>query len=1104
MRRLRQETLSYQPPHFIWVVNIIRRAQASIYQTSCSGASFDKRATANETTSFFPENPTVDEVDEQQRQRRHRGNSVANALLDDIFELGKRVADEHKRSRVSIPASSLRNLGSKIRVPKGGAASKGPTSPPAPREVSLDEKPVIEAPLLSASAPVVSAGLRHRRASSPPPASQSGEAALPPLQSWTPAFALTPQHLEATSDAHGASDIAFTLEELENTLFSPALESVEGGATIAKEGEPAKLFTPPPLPPPPPPPPMAPALPCSEAPPAPPQPVSASSTVDPVGPVAPLAVHTAAHPEPAHNKPTPAPSTVDIEPCLSVAENPATTIHVSSHHYPSSKCRFSPDGLPTHEPHRAPLLQCRLRGSAVVVSLRRPYPTPRELLEALHEAVSFAESLPTLPQGSRHVHLGVDSTNTACASCAFLEPGGWPEIISQAEERVAIQFLKERLLQRMAEGPERGLCYIAELRRVDADTPLVIHDTAAELLLACTAYEMDLLEPFRTMHHTPTKAVVQLSFSGIGVGVLPAPWTVRRLAQAVTALCNSEAERALLLEALARAGGRPAGVMASTLPRNIVAEVIQRLHAMPHEVSAALLMSCTALTVPPREGFTGSSGKRPTEKSLWLHATWSTARRWWERVKGSTYEMRPASNKICATSSTRMSACVTASEVWWCLCDVMLSPDANEFSTYQAISDAMHSLPIRRSRQNYLAVASPAFALTTNSPSPLSAVVVDVTASSLRRASVADLVCEICDQPADVILVLSQEVPHQQKLQFLASLQLANTSSHHSVTVLLPGDPAGVAECVCLTRSSAHLVPQQAFVEACSSKLPCSDPRWPHQLVEVSDARTLAAAPGSVPGFHGASPASLAELYVTHVWRHPCVTTRTGTVGLEMSATVAFWSQRLITGARGGAKREALVKRFYSTHLAPLVLLRPDATVDSWTTRGEESMAEQGVATSATVSRLMKGMSAALPMHPTLSGRALPANGSRICVVECGIAFLCVLDVACHSLLRRAIDCPEKLNALSIAALGLDSSAGGLVETADRVAGDDMGNLVSAMERAAVVHGIRFASLPLLRWLGERRLLLYQLTPHTIDRYITYAQQHGVEAEGGVGQVSFQ
>ncbi|CBZ26480.1 conserved hypothetical protein [Leishmania mexicana MHOM/GT/2001/U1103] len=1093
MRRLAQETRSRRPLRLIVALVCARRTQASRSQTSDRAAPFHSRLDEDEITSLFPSDPGAHEASKQPRQRRRRGNGEADTLLNDIFTLGKIVADEQKRSRVSIPASRLGgSSGLNTRRPRG-AASGDAASSLLFAEDSLDAEPLIAPLPISTPPPAVNTGIRSRRAPLPPAVSPPCEAALSPLQSWTSSFILTPEHLQAATDAHGASDIAFTLEELENTLFSPVVEEAEGDAQATKREMPTGLFAPSS-------PPMAPTMPCSEAPPARPEPVPAAPTIDTVHTAAPPLAQSAALPTSTLGDPTPVLPTASTAAFLPSAADSAATFPLTSSSPASSELCCSPEKLSTRALLATPVLRCCLRGSAVYVSMVRPFPTSRELLEALHEAVSFIESLPTLPQGPRLVRLGVDSTSAASASCAFLEPAGWIEVTSSMEERLAAQLLKERLLQRMTEGPVRGLRYIAELRAVDVEAPLVVRDTAAELLLACTAHEIRPCVRPGVVVNGSTKGAVRLSFSGIGVGVFPAPSTVRRLVQAVTAMCDEEAERTFLLEALARAGGRPAGPVTAPQPRLLVAEVMQHLHDLPLAVSAALLRGCMNSHGSAREEAAGAAAEDPAHMVHWFNAARATARQWWKLVQERRYRMLSTCSKRPVACSTRVSSCFTSSEVWKRLCDMILSPAADGVSIHQALSDAMHSAPVRRCRQNYLTVASPAFAHTATPDSPLPAVVVDVTASSLQRTSVADLACEICEQPADVVLVLSKDVRLQQKLHFLASLHLTDSGCHHRVTVLLPGDPAEVAECVSLTQSCARLAPQQPCYEACPSTLHPCHPRWLHQLIEVSNARSSAAVPGSSSAPHDAVPASLAELYAAHAWRRPCVTTRTSSVGLEMSAAVAFSWQRLIATATRAASRRALVEEFQHTHLAPLVLLRPnaknddgdDATQTWWSEYGELSTTQKEAATSTTVLTLMKNMNAAWPVASSTSGLTAPTNRSSSCVVECGVAFLFVLDVACQSLLRRAIESPDQLNVLSVAALGLDSSAGGLVEVADRVAGDGVETLVFAMEEMAAVHGVRFASLALLRWMVDNRLLFYQLTPHTIDRYITYSQHRGV------------
>ncbi|GET93719.1 hypothetical protein, conserved [Leishmania tarentolae] len=1093
MRRIPQEVPLLRLPCPIFGLTSVCRRQSSRSQTSDSIASFRSHPDDGEVTSLFPGERAKYEAGEQPRPRRRRGNCEADTLLQDIIALGKIVSDEQKRGRVSIPASRLAassglNTHTTKRAALGDAASSLPSA-----EGSRDAKPVVAPPLLSSSAVAASAGIRSRPSSFPLMTSRAPEAAPPPLQSCTSAFMLTSDQLQAISDAHGASDIAFTLEELENTLFSVSIENTEGDSEVTKAHAPTELPAPAP-------PPVAPTMPCSDVPPAPLEPIPAALPIDTVGAAASPVTQTAASPRPALDTSTPASATASTEPCRpSAADSVTASLPIFSPCACSEHCGL-PEKPSTRKLLATPVLRCCLRGSVVYVRMIRPSPTLRELLEALHEAVSFIESLPALPGGPRLVRLGVDSTSAVPASCAFLEPTGWNEVTCSVEERLATLLLKERLLRRITEGPVHGLQYIAELCAADVESPLIIRDTAAELLLACTTHEIRPRARPDVVLNGSTMGAVRLSFSGISVGVFPAPSTVLRVLQTVAVVCDREVERTVLLEGLARAGGRPADTATAPKPCNLVAEVMQCLHHLPLAVSTELLRGSGSLHGCAREQAAGAAGKDLDRNVHWLNTARVMCRQWWQWVRERGHKIRSTYDRDLATYSSRMSSCLTASEVWKCLCDVILSPEIDDVYMPQALYDAMHSKPVRRCRQNYLTVASSAFAHTADSDHPLPAVVVEVTSSSLQRTSVADLACEIREQPADVVLVLSTDIRLTQKLQFLASLHLTDIGSHHRVTVLLPGDPAEVAECVSLTRSCARLTGQLCYSEANLSIVHPCHPRWLHQIIEVSNARSSDAGADSPEAPHDSVPAELAELYATHVWRRPCITTRTSSVGLEISAAVAFAWQRWIAAATGAAKRKAAVQEFEHTHLAPLVLLRPPAREDGgvdavrpwWTEYGEMSMTQMETAMPTTFRTLVKSMSAAWPVSSSVFGRGVPTNGSNICAAELGVAFLFVLDVACQSLLRRAVESPDQLNVLSIAALGLDPSAGGLLDVADRVAGDGVETILSAMEEVTTVHGLRFASLALLRWMVDHRLLFYQLTPHTIDRYIAYSPNRGV------------
>lgn len=1042
MRRLVPCALAHPPRLTSKPLAVPARLQSSLRDTPPFAASSSKDAarTDGEVTSSFP----GDRAAQLPPSRRRRGTGEVDALLTDVLTLGKRVADEQQRHRVSIPASQLVSL---RPPPRGGPATAEAAAKPT-------EPPISPPPRQNAS-------VRLRRAAAPsrPPPPAPHTTAPPPRQSWTPSLVLPREQLRATAAAHTASDIAFTLEELENTLFSPEADAARDGdvdgvphvatatateASAAPAPEHPEAAAPPPTPPLPPPVPEA--MPSGAAPASPPltRPVDASP-----------ARGTNATPSPvtatAQSSPAAAPPTVASPP--------------------------------------VPVVRCRLRGAAVVVQVTRASPAPRALLEALQEAVSFAESLPPLSEGPREVRLGLaESATSDGATHVFVEADGWVEVTSSGEERAAVQLLKDRLLRRLVEGPARGLRYVAELRvggdvggdihgQAMAPLPLVVRDTAAELLLACTA--LDLRHRERPNAGVDASAV-RLSFSGIAVGVFPAPATVQRVTRVVRAACASDGGReALCVPHL--------GAAASATPSELVAALMPQLHQLPHTASSALLAGCVG-------ALNGSSaaptlGAANTASPHWAATLRETARGWWSRVAqacGVGKASPAASSTACAAAP---AACVTATDVWRALCAATAAAHLTEDAVWQAINTAAHAAPVWRCAQSYRRVTAPA--RVDSGAAPALPLVVNVTAAALQRASVADLASEVREQPSDVVLVLAESVRLQQKLQFLASLHLTDTGSHHCVTVLLPGDPGTLAECASLTASSACLTPQLPCGGRCGAAVPLySDAHWLQHLVEVSTATTGAARATSATATvgEGSTPVALAEAYVTQTWRRPCVATASGTVGLAMSAAVAVAWQRLAApGTAAIAQPMRRRREFQQTHLAPLVLSSAGSGTDTgaawWTATALSAPAdsEDGAAQLASVPALMKRLGAAWPASPPPLRASTSAQGGA---AGCGVAFLFALDAACQCLQRRRVASPEVLNALSVAALGLDPSAGGILTVADRLAGGDgVDEIVAAMEDAAAVQGINFATLPLLRWMAGERLLLYQLTTAVFDRF---------------------
>ncbi|KAK7201613.1 hypothetical protein NESM_000225900 [Novymonas esmeraldas] len=1009
-----------------------RRLTAALTAVSCAQSSARQPAS---TASPRDSGAEADDASDLPRRRGRSGKSDADVLLADIFSLGKKMADEQRRSRVSVPASQL------LATDRKGAT-------PSTKPAAQASEPALTPPL--PSTPHLVPLLRRRTArrhpstpSSTPPPPQTTPLPPPALPSHSPTFVLTPQHLQATTNTYGASDIAFTLEELENTLFSPSSEEAEVEAAAAGATEAAQAVASPP------PPPASDAAPLSPSPPVDSRDVALDSEQVVASP-------SAAAP----------PVLTRAAPCTRTTP-PTAAAPALAGQLLSAPVMSSPAPAPPAAA-AAPVLRCRLRGTAVVVRGTRSSPTPRELLEALQEAVSFAESLPPLPQGPRTVRLEGDAAH----SRAFLAVDEWAAVTSSADEHVAVQLLKERLLRRMLDGPTRGLRYVAELRAGEAEAPLVVRDIAAEVLLACTAYERCAAANGRATMSGAAPDDVRLSFSGIGVGLFPAPATVRSIARTVESMHREGGAAASLLPTRIAASGEPEAAV-----------VMERLHVLPPALSAALLARETTRTTADAAVAGPQTSSAGALAALQLAMT-----RWWQRaVLRRRRDACPVQARTSACGHALLLTGVTAADVWRRLCVVILAADADDASTQRAVAEACESLPVWRCRRSYRAAASPAFA--GSAAAAALPVVVDVTASSLQRTSVVDLASEVREQPTDVVLVLSEDIRLQQKLQFLASLHLTNTGDHHRVTVLLPGDPTEVAECVSLTRFSARLVPQLPHKKGGLSTAHVADPRWLHQLVEVSDTLPCTPTAPAAAGAASASSVTLAERYVTHVWRRPCVTTRSGTVGLELAAAVTLSWQRLATTATGPEFRHA--------HLAPLVFLpeRCEANTDGeaahpwWTMVGESSaVAPESASSSPTVLSCVRSMSAAWPATPLPSVARRSDSAPLYGPDRVGGAFLFVLDAGCQALLRRAVESPEQLNRVSIAALGLDVSAGGLVDVADRAAGDGVDTLVSAMEEAAAAHGISFASLPLLQWMAEQRLLLYQLTQPALDRYTRVRQ----------------
>ncbi|KPI90519.1 hypothetical protein ABL78_0279 [Leptomonas seymouri] len=995
-------------------------------------------------------------------RRRRPGirSGEADVLLKDIINLEKQVAVEQQRQRFSVRASELGS--SATPTVAAGSRKSAPSTAAGSvvievEGVRLQEKhadatapPVLSVPSAGDMAAAASrarkleSGMPAFLASSPsPPAAPSAVSPLPPLQTWTPPFALTSEHLRMSLEGP-ASEVAFTLEELEDTLFSSCVEaetSSDGGAG------------PSPSAPPPPSPAMSPSVPSlpHEREPS----AGAADAVDEI-----------------EMKKQEAKEFSD-----SVGEAEAFTDHApvlpNSTTPPSSSSRPSttrqerpPGGAPKP---LSPALRCELRGTAVVVTMSRVTPNLYELVEALQEAATFAESLPPMLQELREVRLRVDPSAPECSTPSFICASDFSEVISPTE-RPEVPLMKERLLRRIQEGRRRGLRYVAEIRVPSSAAPTVLPNFAAELLLACEAHEvLPVVAPNSTCVGGSEKDAVRLSFSGIGVGVFPAPATVCRVRELVKKIFALTDEQARLLALLGPAFSESNDEEAACRLARVTTNLTLCLHLLPAGVSTALLAAKSVQDEAQKTG--GASALVSSVKSR-LSLFFAPMLQQWLTVRQSFGGMNVLLRAPDTSTKVSLATCVTSAQVWSWMCEAVLRPGATDETTRDSVMNAMRATPLWRFQRCYLAASASLAALHSlplTTPNEIAAdltaslsppYLVEVSASTLAQTSVADLSSEVRDQPSDVVLVIAASVPLEQRLRFLASLRLTDTGDHHQVLVLLPGKPLEIDECVLLTRSSARLVSEPWASECESTTVSPAEPSWLHQTVEVSVAR--APHPTVSDGGKVTTEVSSAVQYVTKKWHRPCVVTAKSEIGLAL-CTAAHSAEKYAQNGEGiasmGATASIARKKRWQRSLAPLVMLSHDT--------------------------LSMVLAASAPEHVSSQPHDDETGATtRGATVDLGLAFLMVLDAACQALCREAgFVSPEVVNVLSVAALQLDASAGGVFDAADRVSGNTVEHIVIAMETAAEEHLIPFASLSLLRWMVEEQLLFCQLNRTTMARF---------------------
>lgn len=1069
-----------------------------------------KKAEEEEVLTSFPGNELSGAAAMPRRRHRSQRSREADGLLAEIFNLEKQVAAEQQRQRLSVRASKLgqapvERATKRKRDPPSAALtaemmeSEGVFMPEAPDTATTAVAGATSAaapspPELSIPTPEETARAASRArhfsseaaafaasASLPAPPLPAASPTLPP-QSWAPSFAFTAEQLRSSMEDGMASEVAFTLEELEDTLFSPAVEP-EKAATTTTTGATADVVglssssatspdvaavaatTAPPSPSPPPsPPPPQPAAPSAA-----PSATSEAKASEPAA-VDASVVHTS---KGASLLPKKSAGLTEAEPQASASlshatERPSAPLAMASSDRKSKASATSQLGAastaPTApaaapRPPLPPLLKCRLRGVAVVeVVMLRAASSVRELVESLHEAVTFAESLPPLERhGVREVRLRVDTSAPECANAAFLGVHDVLEIALGTEEYAEVQRTKERLLRRIQDGHCKQLRFMAQVQVCSTTAaPAVLRNFAAELLLSCAVHEVRHVAQPNVRPDGDDKNAVRLSFSGIGVGVFPVPATVRRVRELVGTLCEREEQRARLLTYLEQNGGGRENSSETFDVNRVAANTLLCLHLLPTDVSTALL---SARGTEDESSLTSDSAAKP--------APWCAIGGVTTRVKAFvaslSQQWSAVHRAVKQNSEGSLAACITTAQVWSWMCEVVLQQPGltDAEATLDAMVRAARAAPLRRCRRCYARFTAPFLSIPSTS-TPKAAVlhfsfsssvpfVVEVTSSTLAHTSVADLASEIREQPSDVVLAIASTVSLQQRLKFLASLHLTDTGAHHNVTVLLSGAPQEVDECASLTRSSARLVTLSPDSVDGPTTTGMCEPSWLHAAVEVSAARSFHAA--------AAEEVTAAVQYVTRQWRRPCVVSAKSDVGLLLQKAAAA-AEKHAAKRQGPLTEGAMSKSGKEQLLSPLLVLGsdvPDVVKKAARTR------------CGGVSSLTPGAETAAP--------------------KLGLAFLAVLDAACSALCREAGTLStEDVNVVSIAALQLDMSAGGVFDAADRVSGDGVESVLSAMEEEAAAMtadapSLQFASLPLLRWMVKERLLFYQLNGSALSRF---------------------
>lgn len=999
----------------------------------------------------------VSKAASRRRRETSRPRSQADILMNEVVALEK-LATGKQRSKVLVSAARLMELTSRE---DRGTLTKVET-------VSSSSVPSTPAMPFTVTRP--SPTLNRTYVDPPSKACTTSRA----LQSWSPSYTVSLPQLggEAAVDI---SRIAFSLEELEQALFSPSLDgAADEATTMATELSPTA--TPPPSPR------DSASSASSTSPPSAPQSVGmleqttargtsdgeearpcetdderTTHLVQEVEPKCFPDAAAAASPAPVLPLPRQQPPGTASPPLENMTAAPAARGKPNEAHMHDAvkRCQTSPsaaDPLPA-------ILQCSLSDStAATIALTHPAPSAAVLVEALHEALTWLESLPQLTLCTRKVYL---ESNSIVRGTSFFSADCLVELSLTPRERAAAWSTKSRLLRRISTGPERGLHFIARLGQ-DADSGLIMPamDFGAELLLACQTCVVE-------GSAGSSLQLPSISFPSVAASVFPAPETVLYIDAVLTAAPAFYKEE--LAHRFAGRSGGSCGIW------DVTATALAVVNTTSLHDALRVLLHSTSLTKTSHAILALRSfirGWRSRGRKLW-QSTWrsSTTGRYSSHINvGKAFQLSNA-------------------EVWQAYCGEILSAEkrtTDEAFTAEreAIAAAVYAPASITCSQSYQGACGPSSSCAGALDSLLSTAssldTVTLTPASFANKSPAELASEVSSRSSPtnaVALIVSSELEDEQQLQFLASLRLAtgSASSNH-ISVLLDGGSTVTAESLSLWPTAAVMTPVHEPSVASLLQSPCHL-SWAYRLVEIRIAKSSSEA-------DIAEHAAAAAVYCTEKLCTPWLLTGSGEVALQLQAVLLLCLvQYLRCGAVKGDAVEAA--------LAPLSIQRN--VLSLWSAAAPGSGRQQRVlrrlsdlhrqkkwgpviamSSPSTSDEVAAAFGLAATLAPKTEAAAMVLQMERTARWRCeshpGLIFLHLLDAACQLIVEGDVETAEAMNQLSVAALGLDFSLGGLFTVADFVPGGV--EVIQAAMHCAMMegHSAGFQSMALLKWMAETGL----------------------------------